>query len=249
MMKTLQTNIGKKIRMARRASDLTLEELGKRIGISNQALSAIERGEKNPSKQTLMSLARVLKTDFGERWLADYLSEHQAELQVVPLHKQDLDKENWLQIFKEFLDYRYGPGQVDVVEDYQEKSVSVPVMYKLSKTGLDEIQNASEVVLVPPQMVPVEKGAVAAIVKDWVINEAHIGSGDVVIVTAREGTPIGKIILAFVNDEFVIRRCIKKGRKVVLNSLVDGYEPIETTLNQFTFMAEILGLIRFYGRE
>ena len=245
----LRSPIGARIRAARRNADLTLEQVGRRIGISNQALSAIERGKKNPSKQTLMNLARVLKTDFGERWLADYLSQNQVEFQLVPLNMQAFDKVTLLHLFKEFLDYQYGPEQVEVVEDYREKSVSVPLMYQLGKHELIEIKNASETILVPPQMVPSGKGVVAALVKDRLIKDAFIGPGDVLIVTAREGAPIGKTILAVVNYELVIRRCIKKGRNVALVSLVDGYELIETTLKQFVFMAEITGLLRFYGGD
>lgn len=244
----LHVHIGGKVRAARKAANLTLEELGKKIGITNQALSAIERGEKNPSKQTLMNLARVLKTGFGERWLTDYLSTHEAEFQLVPLNKKSLDKENLVNLFKEFLDYQYGAGQVEVVEDYQEKSISVPIMYELDQHGLTEIENASETIFVPPHMVPPGKGAIAALIRDWVINEAFIGSGDIVVIIEREGTPVGKTILAYVNDMLMIRRCSKKGRNVVLSSLVEGYEPIETTLKQFVFMAEITGLLRFYGR-
>ncbi|MET0462268.1 MAG: helix-turn-helix domain-containing protein [Chitinophagaceae bacterium] len=244
----LQIHIGGKVRAARKAANLTLEELGKKIGVTNQALSAIERGEKNPSKQTLMNLARVLKTDFGERWLTDYLSTHQAEFQLVPLNKNSLDKENLMHLFKEFLDYQYGAGQVDVVEDYQEKSVSVPVMYELNQHGLTEIENTSETILVPPHMVPPGKGAIGALIRDWFINEAFIGPGDIVVILEREDTPIGKTILAYVNEKLVIRRCSKKGRNVVLSSLVEGYEPIETSLKQFVFMAEITGLIRSYER-
>lgn len=196
-----------------------------------------------------MNLARVLRMDFGERWLADYLSEHETEIQLIPLRKQSFDKESLLHLFRDFLDYRYGVGQVEVVENYLEKSVSVPLMYELSQSGLEGIENASEMVLVPPQMVPPGKGAVAAVVKDWLINEALIGAGDVVIITEADRKPNGKTILAFVNDKFVIRRCIQKGRKVTLTSLVEGYEPIETTSKGFLFMAEIIGLIRFYVRS
>jgi transcriptional regulator with XRE-family HTH domain len=246
MIKAIRTHIGVKIRAARKALNLTLEEVGKRIGVTNQALSAIERGEKNPSRQTLMNLARVLKTDFGERWLADYLSEDQAEIQIVSLNEKRLHKDEMVNLFKQFLDHQYGAGQLDVVEDYQQKSVSVPLMHKLTRHGISDLEDPSESILVPPHMVPPGKGAVAALVKDWVVNDAFIGSGDFVIIIAREGTPVGKTILAFVNDAFVIRRCVKKGRNVALVALVDGFEPIETKLKQFVFMAEVTGLIRFY---
>src|SRR5437588_208901 len=60
------------IRAARKSSGLTLDELGQQIGVSAQALSAIELGKANPSRQTLINLARVLENDFGEAWLKKY---------------------------------------------------------------------------------------------------------------------------------------------------------------------------------
>jgi transcriptional regulator with XRE-family HTH domain len=245
----VKLGLGQRIRVARRNADLTLAEVGRRIGISNQALSAIERGKKNPSKQTLMSLARVLKTDFGERWLAAYLSEDHTEIQLIPLNKQGVPKEELLHLFRAFLDHQYGPGQIDLVEDYEEQSVSLPLQFELTEHGIHEIKNASETLLVPPHMVPPGKDVGAALVKDWLIPDAFIASGDIIIFTPREGSPIGKIILAFVTDKHVIRRCKKKGRDVALVSLIDGYEPIETKLKQFVFMAEITGLLRFYRRD
>lgn len=238
--------LGQRIRAARRSADLTLQDIGRRIGISNQSLSAIERGKKNPSKQTLMNLARMLKTDFGERWLAAYLSEDHAEIQLIPRNKQKIPKEELLSLFRSFLDHQYGPGGVDLVEDYEEQSVPIPLNYKLTKHSIDEIENASETILVPPHMVPPGKDVVAALVRDWLIHDAFIGSGDVVIFTPQEGTPIGKTILASVNGELVIRRCIQKGRKVVLTPLIEGYESIETNLKQFIFMVEIIGVLRSY---
>jgi transcriptional regulator with XRE-family HTH domain len=246
MSKIFQTHIGLKIRTARKALNLTLEELGKRIGITNQALSAIERGEKNPSRQTLINLGRVLKTDFGEQWLAAHLSEYHAEDQVDPQYIQSLDQEKEVHLFREFLEYRYKRWPGNVGKDYPQQSVSIPLKYELKQHDLKEIQDASETINVPTHMVPSGKGVTAALIQDWVINEAFIGSGDVVIIVEREGTPVGKTILAFVNDEYLIRRCVKRGRKVALISLVDGYEPIVATLNQFVFVAEITGLIRFY---
>lgn len=245
----VKLSVGQRIRAARRNADLTLAEVGRRIGISNQALSAIERGKKNPSKQTLMSLARVLKTDFGERWLAAYLSEDHTEIQLITRNKQGLPKEELLHLFRAFLDYQYGPGQIDLVEDYEEQSVPLTLKFELTKDSIEEIENASETILVPPHMVPLGKDVGAALVKDWFIPDAFISSGDIIIFTPREGSPVGKIILAFVADKLVIRRCKKKGRNVVLVSLIDGYEPIEATLKQLVFMLEITGLLRFYRRD
>lgn len=69
--------IGERIREARKAvrPKLTTTELGRRIGVSNVAITRGEKGERNFSLQTLYALAQELRTDFGEDYLADYLSE------------------------------------------------------------------------------------------------------------------------------------------------------------------------------
>jgi transcriptional regulator with XRE-family HTH domain len=249
MLKIFETHIGLKVRAARKALDLTLEEVGKRIGITNQALSAIERGEKNPSRQTLINLARVLKTDFGEQWLADHLSEYQAEDQAVPHYLRSLDEVKDVHLFEQFLQYMYSRWQGNIGKYYPQHSVSLPLKYELKQHELKEIKDASETINVPTHMAPPEKGITAALIQDWFIDEAFIGSGDVVIIMEPQGTPVGKTILAFVNDEYLIRRCVKRGRKVALLSLIDGHEPIVATLKQFVFVAEITGLIRFYQRS
>jgi transcriptional regulator with XRE-family HTH domain len=238
--------IGQRIRAARRNADLTLAEVGRSIGISNQALSAIERGRTNPSKQTLMSLAKALKTDFGERWLATYLSDNQTEIQLIPRNKQKLPKEELLHLFRRFLDYQYGPGEIDLVEDYEEHGIPIPLKFELTKDGIAEIENVSETILVPPNIIPLGKDVGAALVKDWLIPDAFIAPGDVIIFILREGSPIGKTILAFVTDKLVIRRCIKKGRNMTLISLIAGHEPIEIDPKYFVFMAEITGVLRSY---
>lgn len=249
IFKEFHTHIGLKIRAARKALDLTLEELGKRIGVTNQALSAIERGEKNPSRQTLINLARVLKTDFGEKWLADHLSEYQAEDQGVPHYIRSLDEVKEVYLFEEFLRYIYRRWQGNIGKYYPQYSASLPLKYELKQHELKEIEDAIEMINVPTHMAPPEKGVTAVLIQDWFIDDAFIGSGDVVIIMEPKGTPVGKTILAFVNDEYLIRRCVKRGRKVALIPLIDGYEPIVATLKQFVFVAEITGLIRFYPRS
>lgn len=71
--------IGKRIRKARRDSDLTQKQVAEMVGFSAQALSAIENGSTvEPDRSNLISLARVLKNDFGEGWLTEYVNEKSA---------------------------------------------------------------------------------------------------------------------------------------------------------------------------
>lgn len=54
-----------RLRDARRVLRLTQEELGERVGVSRQAISAFELGDKNPEPQTFSALAAVLGQPIG----------------------------------------------------------------------------------------------------------------------------------------------------------------------------------------
>ncbi|MCM1012613.1 MULTISPECIES: XRE family transcriptional regulator [unclassified Brevibacterium] len=57
---------GARIRARRKYSNLTLNELAIRAGISRAALSKIERGEQDTSVSNAMGLSRALGVDVGE---------------------------------------------------------------------------------------------------------------------------------------------------------------------------------------
>lgn len=94
--------IGAKIKTARKAKGHTLVELGKLIDVSNAALSQIETGKTEPSKKTLIALAKVLGDDFG----LDWLREHVEESSPVP-SKLELAKD---MSFEELFTLKFGGG-------------------------------------------------------------------------------------------------------------------------------------------
>ncbi len=55
--------VGTAIRRARRANRLTQPELGRRVGLSTNAISAWERGRSAPSIENLRRLCEVLDVD------------------------------------------------------------------------------------------------------------------------------------------------------------------------------------------
>lgn len=66
--------IGDRVRWLRKECHcLTLEAFGEKIGISNPAVSAIEKGKANPSNQTVLMICR----EFGvnETWLREGIGE------------------------------------------------------------------------------------------------------------------------------------------------------------------------------
>lgn len=62
-MSELLLTVGEEIRRLRKEHELTQEELGGKIGITREAVSQLERGENEPSDQTLLGLEKVLGLD------------------------------------------------------------------------------------------------------------------------------------------------------------------------------------------
>ena len=55
-------NVGCKIKSARKSKNLTQEELGRKIGVSFQAIAQWESGRRNPKYETLLKIADALET-------------------------------------------------------------------------------------------------------------------------------------------------------------------------------------------
>jgi transcriptional regulator with XRE-family HTH domain len=55
-----QSQLGPRVRALRETLSLTQEQLAERAGISHSHLSMIERGDRTPHVETLMSLAKAL---------------------------------------------------------------------------------------------------------------------------------------------------------------------------------------------
>lgn len=59
-------NIGNRLRKLREQKDLTQEELALQAGLNRAYIGYIERGERNPSTDTLAKLAKVLNVPLYE---------------------------------------------------------------------------------------------------------------------------------------------------------------------------------------
>ncbi|WP_026440705.1 helix-turn-helix domain-containing protein [Acidocella facilis] len=58
--------VGRNFARLRKARGLTQEEVEARSGVSQQYLSSLERGQRNPTVITLYELARVLDVTVGD---------------------------------------------------------------------------------------------------------------------------------------------------------------------------------------
>jgi SOS-response transcriptional repressor LexA len=188
--------------------------------------------------------------DFGEVWLASYLSEYQTEFSLVTEPQgPNLDKANVMNLFEEFLDTKFGAGQVKLVPEPKEKTVSIPVGYEILETSFNLTGNVEEYIHVPPQMFPPDKGAMAGIVKCKSLRDAFIDEGDFIIITERPKSINGKTILALVNFKVMLKRCEVKAEKVILRAVNETCRPIKVSIKDIICIGEFTGMIRISERN
>lgn len=60
-------SIGSRVKVVRKALNLTTTKFGERIGIKNPSVSMIETGKSNPSDRTILSICREFNVN--ENWL------------------------------------------------------------------------------------------------------------------------------------------------------------------------------------
>lgn len=76
--------IGPVIQKARKARNLTLEQLAKLSGVSRSMLSQIERSETNPTFAVVWSLTQALDIEFSDLVQGDAIARKSALIDVVP---------------------------------------------------------------------------------------------------------------------------------------------------------------------
>ena len=58
--------VGGRIRQIRKAQKISQQELGERADLNYKYIGGVERGERNPSIQSLVKIARGLKVEVGD---------------------------------------------------------------------------------------------------------------------------------------------------------------------------------------
>lgn len=93
--------VGKRIKELRKQKKWSQEELAERAGISQSALSAIERGAKQPTVETLNSICNALNIS-----LADFFSAEKSELSPALIELINVASkmpENKLKLISDFI--------------------------------------------------------------------------------------------------------------------------------------------------
>jgi SOS-response transcriptional repressor LexA len=244
--KMLQPILGQRIRAARKAEHITLVELSKRIGVSNQALSAIERGEKNPSRQTLINLSKELGDFFGVKWLEDQHDEkiERSRVRFGERFRQD-DKETLREAFNEFLDFKFGSIQPSEVKSIVEGMRFIPLIARMTASHIMEEITNGENYLIPAHMTRPGKRTYCVLIESQSMRDALVGPGDIVV--ANEDTSLfeGKVAIVEMEGQISIRRVSVKGQRVTLLPVNSDYKPIKLPVNKINCLGEVTGLLRF----
>jgi SOS-response transcriptional repressor LexA len=216
------------------------------IGISNQALSAIERGKANPSKQTLISLAKTLKNDFGEPWLKPFVTEGDESLNpfsyrawTEPRHNPYL--ENILDDYNEFVEAAKLPKPVGITK---QKIALLPIHFEIRNSVSLIPSDDPKRIVVPFYMIHSLGKARAVHVIGEPIRDAFVAPGDILILNENPEPENGRVVLALVKKRVMIGQweLTSKG-KVRLKPRDSNFKPTEVSLKQIESIGELTGLI------
>jgi SOS-response transcriptional repressor LexA len=237
--------LGQRIKAARKAADYTLVEVSQRIGISNQALSAIERGQKNPSKQTLMNLARVLHDSFGIDWLEKETEEESQHSRVFfdEFYRRG-DKENLQNAFNEFLEFKFGTDSI-AVKDFAEGARLIPLRARIAAGMIIEEPNSEEKFFIPASMARRGKTTFAIQVQDNSLSDSLVGAGDLLIANYDTSMADGKCALVEVQGKVFLTHIALKGRSVTLSPAYADQAPFKVSRSHVICICEVTGLLRF----
>lgn len=86
-MNDLRARLGARIREFRRARRMTQETLGEKAGLSYKFIGEIERGQGNPTVDTLQALCRALGVDVAELFNLAESASALGEFYAVPVRE------------------------------------------------------------------------------------------------------------------------------------------------------------------
>jgi len=238
--------LGPQIRAARRDKKLTLVELSGLIGISNQALSDIERGKKNPSKQTLMNLSRELSDGFGIEWLELLRTRSRVEVgHSLEKHWTRNEKENLKALFERFLDFEFPVVTTNTasIEEVTEGTLTIPFYGSITTAGQHRPQQEKETLLIPSRIA--RPGVNYALrVEGEILRDALIGSGDIIVINENTQELDGKFAAVYLDEKILIRRISIKSNKARLIPANTDYRPESIPLDKLNCFGIVTGVLR-----
>ncbi|MCL2484946.1 MAG: helix-turn-helix domain-containing protein [Endomicrobia bacterium] len=99
-MKNIYKSIGQKIRTARKAQDMTLEDLSNEADIDWSFLARIETGKAVPSLQTLYTISKILGISLSQLFEAQNISAKTQDTQRLQNLFDKLSDKNKKKVFQ-----------------------------------------------------------------------------------------------------------------------------------------------------
>lgn len=213
--------LGTRIRKAREAAGLTLEELAEQIDISHVSLVKIETSQSNPddrrTRRTIARIAETLNTDFGEDWLRQQLPRAPQLKDIPGLRVAHFDQ----------------PFEIDVRGKVAAGTPREPVEFV-------------ETITFPPRKLLTDMPTLALFVDGDSMRDEGIWPGDIVFIAACPEPLNGQTIVARVDGETTLKKFYRRGNKVILKPANNEHAEIWKTLglNQVECIGEYIGLLR-----
>jgi SOS-response transcriptional repressor LexA len=246
MVDSTKSSLGSQIRSARREKNLTLVELSNQIGISNQALSDIERGKKNPSKQTLMNLSRELNEGFGIEWLELLRARRSVEVGAsLQKHWTQNEKQKLKALFDRFLNLEFPVEDTNLitVDEVAKGTVTIPIHGSITATGRHRPQKEEETLIIPSRIA--KPGVNYALrVEGDSLRDALIGSGDLVVINENTQDVDGKFAAVYLDKKILLRRIFIKNNKARLIPANKDYHAESISLDKLNCFGIVTGVLR-----
>ena len=89
-MDSIRKDVGQRIRHIRKEKGLTQEGLSDLCGLSNKFISGVEQGKQNPSLDSVVSIAKALKSDISIFFIKDTDTPFKLSHNEIQILKQSI---------------------------------------------------------------------------------------------------------------------------------------------------------------
>lgn len=246
--------IGKRIKELRNESNLTQEELAKKIGVTKSAIANYENGTSHPKESVLYKLFEVFKCDanslFKDTFNDSFSNETYFEKSDINLIKKyrKLDSygkkavDNLLDIELDRVTSQLKHFSESKITDFKEekKKRELPYYTISASAGNGNFLATNDYILIEvDEYVPQQANYALKVKGDSMEPKYH--DGDIVYVKTQKSIENGEIGIFCIDDNVYIKKLEYVDGKYRLISLNPAYKPIEIKeSNEFICFGKVL---------
>jgi SOS-response transcriptional repressor LexA len=166
--------------------------------------------------------------------------ESASKVRRVPCYNPLLEN-----IFEWSFESREAAGLPRPVNIFNQKSALMPIHYEVINGNSLNINEDNYKVVVPYSLIRSVERARCVRIQEHPIRDVFLSLGDVLVLYEDPVPEPGKIVLALVDNDVVVRRWELKDRRVIFTALDKNYERIVVPPKNVKFIGKILGVLRF----